>query len=256
MQLIVFKLFQPLFISLMLVLSALVWNKRRRFSQGCLWLGLGLLLVCGNGWLTKTLVRHLERQFISLDGNPQGDCLVVLSGGILPRISPRPTVEVDDAGDRVLYAAYLYQQGCAAHIICTGGCSSTRLSSHPAAEDMQILLENVGVPKAVITLEKRARNTHEHALNLLPLFNQQGYKRVVLVTSALHMPRSVAVFRHSCPGIEFVPAPTDFRAPVSEPTAWYEDLANLIPTPRNLVTFSEAMHEYAGLAYYRMRGWV
>jgi uncharacterized SAM-binding protein YcdF (DUF218 family) len=72
----------------------------------------------------------------------------------------------------------------------------------------------------------------------------------------MHMPRSVGSFRRLCPGTEFIPAPTDFRITERVPKPWYHELAALIPTAANLKSFSEVMHEYVGIAYYRVRGWM
>jgi uncharacterized SAM-binding protein YcdF (DUF218 family) len=88
------------------------------------------------------------------------------------------------------------------------------------------------------------------------MFDARRMKRVLLVTSALHMPRSVGVFRRVCPAVEFVPAPTDFRAPFDRSFTWYREGVRLLPTPRSLLDFSDAAHEYLGMAYYHLRGWM
>jgi len=215
-----------------------------------------VLFICGNGWVVRFSTRHLERQYPPLASQLFADCILVLGDGTLPAIAPRPTVEVDDAGDRVLYAAHLYKARRAPQILCTSGIStgSLALSPRPVADDMAELLENIGVPRGAILKETKARNTHEHAVYLSGFLQEKGFKRVLLVTSAAHMPRSMAVLKHGCPGIEFIPAPTDFRI-VDQPHPWYRELANLIPTPDNLQLFCAAMHEYVGLLWYKIRGW-
>ena len=55
------------------------------------------------------------------DPAPNADAILVLSGGLLDRVPPRQTIEVADAGDRVLYAAHLFKQQKAGLVICTGG---------------------------------------------------------------------------------------------------------------------------------------
>jgi uncharacterized SAM-binding protein YcdF (DUF218 family) len=186
---------------------------------------------------------------------PQADCILVLGGGIEPRLPPRPTIEVGEAGDRVLYGAHLFRQGKAPLIVCTGGAV---LAPRAQAEDMAELLERIGVPKDAILKETKARNTRQHAVYLRPLFQERGFKRILLVTSAMHMPRSMGVFKRGCPGIEFVPAPTDFWAPypLEQDPWWYRALAALLPSGKNLSDFSVAMHEYFGMAYYKLRGWI
>jgi uncharacterized SAM-binding protein YcdF (DUF218 family) len=79
---------------------------------------------------------------------------------------------------------------------------------------------------------------------------------VLLVTSAMHMPRSIAVFRKQCPAIGFIPAPTDFRATDGLSKPWYRHLVAAIPTPKHLQSFCEVWHEFMGYWYYRLRGWL
>jgi uncharacterized SAM-binding protein YcdF (DUF218 family) len=129
-------------------------------------------------------------------------------------------------------------------------------ADRPESEDMAELLVMLGVPEDAILKETKAENTREHARNLLPYFKDWGFKRVLLVTSAMHMTRAMGVFERLCPGIEFIPAPTDFHVTEKTGTPWYRQLTALIPTPRHLLDFSEAMHEYAGMVYYRLRGWM
>ena len=65
------------------------------------------------------------------------------------------------------------------------------------------------------------------------------------------------VFRKQFPFIEFTPAPTDYHATQKQsPTPWYHELTALVPTPSHLVVFSDVMHEYLGLGYYKLRGWM
>lgn len=165
-------------------------------------------------------------------------------------------MEIEEAGDRIIYAAHLFRHGCAPRIICTGNVSTGGIALRPEAEDMAELLEMLGVPNDAIILETKSKNTHDHGVNLYPLLQDRQFKRVLLVTSAMHMPRSMGVFKRLCPGIEFIPAPTDFRVPDPIPRPWYHELKALVPTPANLLLFSETTHEYVGSAYYRLRGWM
>jgi uncharacterized SAM-binding protein YcdF (DUF218 family) len=93
-------------------------------------------------------------------------------------------------------------------------------------------------------------------VNLCPLFSERRIGRVLLVTSAMHMPRSVATFRRLCPAVAVIPAPTDFRAPDMPEDEWYREAADQLPSAGNLAEFADATHEYLGMAYYRLRGWM
>jgi uncharacterized SAM-binding protein YcdF (DUF218 family) len=250
------KLLDPTLIGLALLIAAGLLRRRRTIRRLSYALGLAILLVCGNGSVVRSLTHRLESQHPAPEPIPAADAILVLSGGIHARTAPRPTVEVGEGGDRVLYGAELFRRGHAPQIICTGNVGTGRIALRAEAEDMADLLVMVGVPRSAIVLETAAQNTHEHAVNLCPMFQERGIKRVLLVTSAIHMPRSIGVFRRSCPTVEYVPAPTDFRAVEPNPAPWYYYAAYVLPTPHNLADFSNVAHEYLGLLYYTLRGWV
>jgi uncharacterized SAM-binding protein YcdF (DUF218 family) len=250
------KLLYPTSLSMVLLLTSAALKKWKAASRTCFWLALAILMVCGNGWLIGAMTKHLEWQYLPNGPLPQADCIVVLSGGIVPRIPPRPTVEVMDAGDRVLYAAQLYREHKAPQIICTGNVATGGIAPHPASQDMAEFLEMLGVPGAVVIQETKSTNTHEHTKNLFPLLQDRGFKRVLLVTSAMHMPRSMGAFRRGCPGIEFIAAPTDFHCVEDQPKPCYRTISSILPTPLHLLEFSEVMHEYLGIWYYKLRGWI
>jgi uncharacterized SAM-binding protein YcdF (DUF218 family) len=201
------------------------------------------------------MARHLEWQNLPPNPVPQADCILILSGGLQSRIPPRPTIEVGEAGDRVLYGAYLFRQAKAPRILCTGGVATGGIAPEPGAQVMAEFLEMLGIPKSVVLTETNSANTRQHARNLQTVFQERGFKRILLVTSAMHMPRSLGVFRRGCPGVEFIPAPTDFRVTDRLPAPWYHEFKTVVPTPANLLLFSEVMHEYLGMAWYRVRGW-
>ena len=250
------KLLYPTSVSLLLLAAGAALRRRPTARRVCYLLAVLVLLVCGNGWVVAAMIRHLEGQYPPPHAMPSADAILVLSGGVLGRTPPRPTVEIGDAGDRLLYGAELYRKGKAPQIICTGNVATGGIAPRPAAEDMAELLQLLGIPTSSIVTEIKSENTHDHAVNLCPLLEARQMKRVLLVTSALHMPRSVGVFRRACPAVEFVPAPTDFRAPFERSFAWYRQGVRLLPTPRSLLDFSDAAHEYVGMAYYHLRGWM
>jgi uncharacterized SAM-binding protein YcdF (DUF218 family) len=237
-------------------MAAFLLRRRPRLRRICYGLAVATLLISGNGWVVHRMVRALEWQYLPPDPMPTADAILVLSGGIHAARPPRPTVEVSEAGDRVLYGAELFRRGRAPQVICTGHVGPGTVGRRPEALDMAELMEMIGIPREKILLETEARNTHEHAVNLCPMFRERQITRVLLVTSAIHMPRSLGVFRRSCPAVEYIPAPTDFRATWQLNIPWYRQAVALLPTPNNLVDFSDATHEYLGMVYYRLRGWI
>ena len=253
----ILKLLYPTSLCALLLAATVLFHRRKKLRRVCFCAAFAILMICGNGWIVGGLTRNLEWRYPLPAPAPNGDAILVLSGGLLDKTPPRPMIEVDGEGNRVIYAALLYKQKKAPFVICTGGVATGGVAARPAADVMMQFLVMLGVPAADIVLEGGSSNTHEHAQNLPGIFQERKVRRVLLVTSAMHMPRALGVFRRQFPGMEFTPAPADFHA--TEPqakTPLYRECGNFIPTPGHLLAFSDVMHEYLGIAYYQLRGWM
>jgi uncharacterized SAM-binding protein YcdF (DUF218 family) len=250
----------PLGLIFILIILALIVRRRPRLQTALLAGALIILYIGSNRWVSYTLARSLEWQYLPLNPVPQADAIVVLGGATESKQYPRPTVEVNSAGDRVLYAAQLYKDGKAPAILLSGG-NITWLDGRlmtPAAEMAQIL-NLVGISSTDIWLQPRSQNTYEDALYSSELLREKGITRVLLVTSAMHMPRSVALFYHQ--GIDVIPAPTDYTVT----QAGLENLAaldpqniliNLMPNTSSLSLTTNVLKEYIGILIYRFKGWL
>ncbi len=122
---------------------------------------------------------------------------------------------------------------------------------------MSELIETMGVPKTVILQDPISRNTHENAVNTKQIMDSQGIKRILLVTSAMHMPRSLMIFKKV--GVEAIPAPTDFLSSqqnIQEMSNTTEGkILNALPEAERLRNTTRALKEYVGIFFYRLRGW-
>jgi uncharacterized SAM-binding protein YcdF (DUF218 family) len=92
-----------------------------------------------------------------------------------------------------------------------------------------------GVPKDSIVLEPKATDTTTNAVYSAAILQEHPKQRVVLVTSALHIPRSVAEFHKV--GIEVVPAPVDYVGGRS---------FQVIPSANSLSRTARCTHELLG----------
>ena len=244
----------PLGLSLMLMLLALVL---RLLGRGKLGMGLAVLAACWL-WIWSMPVAS-DRLRASLEFQApleyardvaEGDVIVLLGGGISPAPPDWPYPDLNRAGDRVWHAARLFHAGKAPVVIASGGGSPWREAEQTEAEAMRTLLVDLGVPAESILLEDQSRNTRENAVLTARLLEAQGLDRVLLVTSALHMPRSLATFRAA--GIEATPAATDFEV-LPSPSA--RDLRHWLPNAGALEGSTRAMQEYLGIWVYWLRGW-
>ncbi|MFB2897354.1 YdcF family protein [Aerosakkonemataceae cyanobacterium BLCC-F50] len=250
--------FYPLGISCLLLFVALIMIWRRpKWAAGLISLGLIILLFFSNYWVSTALIRSLEWQNISEDELPNAAAIVVLGGAVLPKVPPRPWVEVSEEGDRILYGAKLYRDGKAPKLILSGGRIDWKNTGIPESKDMAELAQAMGVPKTAILEDPTSLNTYQNAVNVRKILDSQGIeRRVLLVTSALHLPRSLAIFKRQ--GIEAIPAPTDFITieQDSEKVTWQEALLNFLPDVGRLAYSTRALREYIGIIIYRLRGWL
>lgn len=105
------------------------------------------------------------------------------------------------------------------------------------------LLQESGIPKGAITVKKSSRDTKEEALMMKALI---GDKAFILVTAAYHMPRAMALFEKL--GLNPVAAPTNFLVKKKD---WFEVLDQ-----ESGWNFEKALHEYIGLLWYRLKGYI
>lgn len=235
----------------------MLW-RRSRWTAVPIVAALMILLVGSNSWVARSLVRSLEWQNIPSGSLPNTEAIVVLGGATKPAFPPRPSVDLSEEGDRILYGAQLYQQQKAPMIIVSGGHIDWFGSAPSEAASMAAVLHQIGVPAAAIIQEPNSRNTYENAVNVQKILKARNIHQILLVTSAMHMPRSLLIFKHQ--GIAAIPAPTDFLVTNQElqelNTSPQSTVLNLLPNAENLQRFTRALREYIGLIVYRLRGWL
>jgi uncharacterized SAM-binding protein YcdF (DUF218 family) len=241
-----------------LVVALVMLWKRPRVAAIAITLSLTLLLVCSNAWVAKSLVRSLEWQNIPPATVPSAEAIVVLGGATKSAFPPRPTVDLSEQGDRIIYAAQLYRQKKANFIILSGGRIDWRGSGSPESADMANILTSIGIPAEAIIQEPDSLNTYQNAVNVRKILESRGIKQVLLITSAMHMPRSLKIFQRQ--GINVIPAPTDFLVSEGEIAELSSSpkaaILNLLPDTDNLHQFTNALKEYIGGFVYRLRGWL
>jgi len=226
----------------------LVRMRHRRYGYGAVATGLVWLLVWSlpypSFWLCAVVERTYPQQ--SIAAYAKVDAIVVLGGGMQGRRSDvvkRP--ELMQAADRYWFAAQLYRADRAPWIVVAAGSDPAdgQIEADAAAE----FLRDLAVPTTALLLDRQSRNTWENAVYSEDLLRRHELRTLLLVTSALHMPRALATFRKR--GMDAIPAPADFSAPPSGP--WQQ---RWLPSADALATSGRAMKEIVGLWAYRFGG--
>jgi uncharacterized SAM-binding protein YcdF (DUF218 family) len=248
----------PLGLSCVLLFLALIlmWRKSRWVALPIV-LSLAVLLASGNAWTSDWLVRSLETQHIATGDLPKADAIVVLGGCTRPAVPPRPWVDISEEGDRVLYAAKLFRDGKAPKVILSGGRIDWFGVGPPESADMAELVKAMGVPEAAILQDPTSLNTRENALNVKQIMDGNNIKKILLVTSAMHMPRSLRIFQKL--GVDAIPAQADYLTSQRdrEEFASSAQAATLsaLPEADRFRNTTRALKEYVGTFIYWVRGW-
>jgi uncharacterized SAM-binding protein YcdF (DUF218 family) len=249
----------PLGLACILMVVALVmWWRRSRWVPFPISLALMVLLLASNSWVANGLVQSLEWQQLPPKTVPTADAIVILGGATKSAFPPRPAVDLSEQGDRVLYGAQLYREGKAPLVIASGGRIEWRGGGPSESADMAQILKTVGVPSSAILQDPTSLNTHENAVNVKKIIQERGIRRILLVTSAMHMPRSLRIFQRQ--GIDAIPAPTDFlvsQQEIEEPNSSLQAIMlSLMPDTERIDRTTRALKEYIGMVIYRLRGWL
>jgi uncharacterized SAM-binding protein YcdF (DUF218 family) len=232
---------------LMLLAVLIFW--RRSWARRLLLITLLLIFALHSGAVNYALRYPLEsRHPPLLDPRKAGpyDAIVVLTSSMVPASGMIPFSTIDESMFRRLEEAWRLYRIEPKPIIVSGGHVDPFT---PAQDENRIARDYLirwGVPKSEVIGEDLSRDTFENAVEVEKLLKKNGWKRYLLVTSAIHMPRSLLVFSPLAP--EPVPAPGDFSLSEFELTP-----LDVFPNEQVARKIFIAIHEYLGLANYYLR---
>jgi len=233
------------FILLLLVL--IFWP--RRWARKLLFVTIVLIAALHSGDVNYLLRYPLESRYPPLL-DPQGaepyDAIVVLTSSAIPAHGMIPFPSVDEYMFRRLDEAWRLYRRQPKPIVVSGGPVNPFV---PWVDENKIACDYLvrwGVPANDVIAEGRSRDTFESAIEVKKILQKRRWKRYLLVTSAVHMPRSMLAFRSVAP--EPIAAPGDFTLGEYRFTP-LSIFLNEAAARRLYIT----LHEYLGLANYYWR---
>jgi uncharacterized SAM-binding protein YcdF (DUF218 family) len=241
---------QPISVCAILILAGGMLMAWRHVRWGALIGGLGLTLLVAGSYTTlgALMIAPLENRYERPTALPTTvSAIIVLGGSTVGRVSSaRGVSELNDAGDRLVEALRLAQSYPNARVVLSGSTGLLAQDVEAEAVTSARLLEGLGVASDRLIVEAESRNTVENAeMTKVMLGSADG--PFLLVTSAFHMPRSVALFDKA--GLDVIAWPTDYRSTGQEALGF--DVANPV---FNLSTTSVALREWIGLLVYALTG--
>jgi len=247
------KIVAPLFFPMTLTLGILIFGlfllsltRRQKTGKIVVLIGIIFLGMLSYGAVSDVLLRPLEYQYpplLNLKSIQNVKWIVVLGGGHVSDPKLPITSKISEASlVRLIEGIRIYRGISESKLILSGGAPFERISDAKIMAEVAIA---IGAKSQDLILEELSKDTEEEA----QLIQQAvGRDRFVLVTSASHMPRSIALFKRL--GMHPIPAPTDHLVKECQeisPGMFYPSAAGIYKAER-------AFYEYLGLAWAKLRG--
>jgi uncharacterized SAM-binding protein YcdF (DUF218 family) len=221
-----------------------------RWAPRLQWLALAVLLLAGWLYPAHAVLKALEDRYPPVP--PQaplaGYAGVVVLGGAVDSSEAYEVpgrIGLNAHAERMVVAAQLARQHPHLKVIFTGGEGELVKKRFTEADRAQRVFEALGLPPGRVLYEADSRTTHENAVFTARMPGVDARQPWLLLTTAAHMPRSMAVYRKA--GWNVTAYPVDYQTkPELDPWAF---------SYRNSgYAWHYALHETIGYAAYWLTG--
>jgi uncharacterized SAM-binding protein YcdF (DUF218 family) len=143
---------------------------------------------------------------------------------------------------RLIEGIRIYREYPGSKLIVSGGIVFDPV---PEADTLARVAMEIGVPENDIILETKSRDTKDQAKFIKPIVGNEPF---VLVTSASHIPRSMAMFKKL--GMNPIPSPIGHRVKKGQGLSPH----SFFPSVHNLSKSETAIYEFLGTTWAELRG--
>lgn len=237
---------QPLFwLALWWAIALLMLKCWRKPAVVMLWMGLVALGLLGFQAIPDALLRPLENRYPipAAESINRHVGIIVLGGATNHPDSfvAHGQVPLGEAAERMTVPVGLLRQHPKMELVFSGGEGRLVATGVTESELARAFYQEQGVNMAQVRLEGGSRNTRENAQQVAKLLGDRCKSPWLLVTSAWHMPRSMAEFE--AVGCNVTAYPVDFRTGDSTSLSEYS-------MAHSLLRWQVALHEWLGLLVY------
>jgi uncharacterized SAM-binding protein YcdF (DUF218 family) len=239
----------PTGLVLLLLLAGLLLRHR-----GLIWTALVFFGVCSTPLASDYLARGIENgaEYMEANSMPTADAIVVLSGGLI--VAPEVAAIREWTGGHRFWAGIeLFKAGKAPLLVFTGGWVPWQPNAKPEGEVLISYAKALGVPSKALRTTGLVVNTADEAHAIKGLLGLQVLDgdglaqstKVLLVTSAYHMPRAQSLFESA--GLTVIAYPVDFQTQASRRLS----VMDFLPSARAFQKTEMAWREFIGRVYYK-----
>ena len=234
-------IFSPLMLVIGLIVLGIIFNLRK-FSL----VGIIVLILSSLPIISNKFIAYLEKDYqpIEIADVENVDAIVVLSG-MIRVIGDEENLkyEFTDSVDRFFAGLDLFNNNKSPILILTRGKMPWSLGI-AEGEYLKELAIKYGVSEENIILTDEVQNTDQEAKAIKKILTENA--KIILVTSAFHMPRAEKVFKAA--NINPIPFPVDFQNSKSKTT-----MMDFIPSAGSLFDTSHFVREMIGRLYYNLK---
>jgi uncharacterized SAM-binding protein YcdF (DUF218 family) len=238
----------PLTWTLLLLLAALLLRRRRRAPRILATLACVVLVLFSSDLVADPLQRLVEGGARSTFRPDVVYDAVVVLGGMVDAAASRASgeSELTEEADRIVRGFELVRVGRARNVLVSAGLVAPRAGDVTEADRLAARLARWGVPPAQIAVESASRNTRENAIEVGRVASARGWRTLLVVTSAAHVPRALGCF-HAV-GLAPDVLPVDYRAGDGVGR-------QVLPRAATLAKSTAALRELFGRLVYRLAGY-
>jgi len=208
--------------------------------------GVLLLALFSYGSISDTCLKTLENRYpplVNLDQFSDVKWVVVLGGGHNSDPKLPVTSQISESSlSRLVEGVRIHKLLPESKLVLSGGAVFDPM---PEAKVMAGVAEVMGIGENRLVLEELSKDTKDQARLIHKIV---GDERFILVTSASHMPRSMALFQKS--GMKPIPAPADY---------WVKERQRIspgvfFPNAGSIRKMERVFYEYLGFGWSWLRG--
>jgi len=242
------KLFPYFFYPTTIILALLIWGIISK-KRVLFFIASAIFLLTSNSMISDQMLHYLEKDQTkkSTQDIKQSYAIVVLSGMLRNISTNQGTVHEWSDPDRFFGGLELIQANKAQRIIFTGGKLPWQKNDETEGEVLASYAKKFGVNSQLIQITKEVQNTEDEAKAVRELLVKEESNRIILVTSAFHMPRAKSLFEKQ--GFEVQTYPVDFKIEASNRT-----ILDFLPSARAMKDVESSIRELLGRAYYQVKG--
>jgi len=234
---------------LLMLVGLVYWCVRRQWKFAItLAVPVSLLFLAGSTPLAEWLVAAEERVYAKPLPAGHADAVVVLGGGFYKSDYDTYAIAFSSGSSRVVTGMELVRSQVTTNLVL-GGSWPVKGQETPVNDRIQRWVASFGLGGVALHNLGFCWNTHDEAIAFKKLQKAHEWEQVYLVTSALHLRRSVAVFQRQ--GIAVTPIGCDFQAYGTTPAPF-----SIFPSRSNLNLLALYLHERIGMLVYKLRGWI